>query len=442
LARKLLLAATTTGYQTREFAAAAERAGVELVFATDRCKGMDDPWGDHALWVRFQDPAGSARRILPELGDIAGVLAVGDRPAPLAAEVAIRLGLPFHPPSAVAAARNKFSAREHFRAAGLAVPEYFRVPTGEGPEPALERAQWPCVLKPLGLSGSRGVIRASTPAEFRAAFARIAALLEAPEIRRLRDDADTYIQVESYIPGREYALEGLMTGGRLTTLALFDKPDPLEGPFFEETIYVTPSRAPEAAQQAIVEAVTRAVAALGLTDGPVHAEARLNERGAWVLEVAARPIGGLCSRALRFAGGWTLEDVLLRQALGETPSPLEPATPASGVMMIPIPKSGVFESVAGVEEARRVPLIEDVVITAKQGQALLMLPEGYSYLGFIFARGGQPAAVESALRAAHAALHFEIATRLPVLRPTPSTSAAQSSAEAAPPHRRNTAPSA
>ena len=264
------------------------------------------------------------------------------------------------------------------------------------------------MLKPLSFAASRGVIRANDPSEFVAAFARIRRLIE-PE-------RETSLQVENFIPGREFALEGLLTGGRLQRLALFDKPDPLDGPFFEETLYLTPSRQPISAQQAICDATQRAVEALGLTHGPVHAEMRVNSEGIWMLEVAARPIGGLCSRVLKFEPSGSLEEVVLRHALGQDVSGCRLAPGAHGVMMIPIPRAGVYTGVEGLEDARQGAGVEDVVITAKEGQKLLPLPEGASYLGFIFARGRSPDAVELALRQSHGRLRFQLAPALPVVK--------------------------
>jgi biotin carboxylase len=251
------------------------------------------------------------------------------------------------------------------------------------------------------------VIRANHPAEFVAAFRRIAKIGE-------RD-----IQVESYIPGREFAVEGLMTGGKLQTIAIFDKPDPLEGPFFEETIYVTPSRETAAVQAALIETTARAAAALGLRHGPVHAELRYNDEGAWILEVHARPIGGLCARAIRMADGIPLEEMILVHALGGNVWMAQVDGPASGVMMIPIPgQGGIYQGTKGSERALAVADIEDLIITATEGQLLVPLPEGSSYLGFIFARGETAEAVELALRRSHAELRFHIATALETFRPS------------------------
>ncbi len=357
------------------------------MLATDRCHVLEDPWADDAVPMQFNDQV-DAR------GPFDGIIAVGDEPAVAAAHAARRLGLRFHPPEATIAASNKNLSRSRFSSAGLLTPEYVL----DGPP-----LRYPCVLKPIGLSASRGVIRANDPAEYRAARERIEKISDGP------------IQVEDYIPGREFAIEGLVASGQLQTIAIFDKPDPLEGPFFEETIYVTPSRESPEVQRAIRETAQRAISALGFTDGPVHGEMRVNDRGVWMLEAAARPIGGLCSRVLRFDDGAGLEEILLKHALGELTSPLHLTRGAHGVMMIPIPRPGVFLEAKGVEEAQSVGGIESISITAKPGQQMLPLPEGASYLGFIFARADHPAAAIEALKCAHSALRFSFASTLPIV---------------------------
>ncbi len=410
---RLLLFAATTGYQTRLFADAAKRLGLKVTLATDRCHVLDDPWGDHAIPVRFEDPQ-AAREAVVGLGPFDAIVAVADRPTLAAALTAEALGIPYNSPASVAAARDKYRARQLYQAAGLPVPAFERLRLDEDPGAAAGRVSYPCVLKPLGLSASRGVIRANNAAEFVAAFQRIKTLLDGVDVAILREEQHGFIQVESYIEGREFAVEGLLMDGRLQVLAIFDKPDPLEGPYFEETIYVTPSRAGRDVERALIAAVQRAVTALGLTRGPVHAELRYDGTHAWILEVAARPIGGLCARALRFEGGRPLEELILRHALGEDVGDARLADAASGVMMIPIPKGGIYQGVAGVAEALQVAGIEDVIITAKEGQEILPLPEGATYLGFIFARGALSDQVERALRDAHGRLRFAIATTLPV----------------------------
>ncbi|MGH9438233.1 MAG: ATP-grasp domain-containing protein, partial [Terriglobia bacterium] len=353
-----------------------------------------------------------------------GMVALGDRPAPTAARACRLLGLPFHPPAAADACRDKYASRERLRKAGLNIPAFERFPISADPREITGSGGpgvgFPCVLKPLALSASRGVIRADNAKEFIASFERIRALLRLPEVQVMREETSGYLQAEAYIEGREVAVEGVVDRGRMKILAIFDKPNPLEGPYFEETIYVTPSRLANAAQREIEETLHRAIAALGLFHGPFHAELRWNERGAWPLEVAARSIGGLCSRALRFtvpggADSISLEQLLIELALGHDVTGVRREETASGVMMIPVEREGIYEGVEGLEAARRTPDVEDLIITVAPKQSLTPLPEGGCYLGFIFARGRSAENVENALRAAHRQLHFGLAAALPVV---------------------------
>jgi biotin carboxylase len=260
------------------------------------------------------------------------------------------------------------------------------------------------VLKPLRLSGSQGVMRADDAAELVFAIGRLTFLLQS-----LYDGSEAipYL-VEDYLPGVEVALEGMLDREQLHMLALFDKPDPLEGPFFEETIYVTPSRLPKETQAAIARETAEAARALGLQWGPVHAELRVNERGVWLLEIAGRSIGGLCARTLRFGVDTSLETLILRQALGMDLGTLQREQQARGVMMIPIPGEGLLRAVAGVAQAKAVAGVDEVEITAPLNNMLKPLPEGDSYLGFIFARAATPQEVEQVLRQAHGKLRFEV----------------------------------
>ena len=421
--KRVLLLATTTGYQIRSFGDAAHAVGATLMLATDRCDQLDDPWADRAIAVRFLD---DSHAIEAAVADCVAqkpdaVLAVGDQPTVLAAHVNAALGLPGNPPAAAARSRNKLQAREAFSRVGLLTPEFQAFSLQEDPAALAADADYPAVLKPLALSGSRGVIRVNTPAEFIDAFLRLRALMMSVDIRLERDAAHGAALIESFIPGVEFAVEGVLSRGEFQPLTIFDKPDPLDGPFFEETIYLTPSQQPPAVQQQLVDAVGAATRALGLQHGPVHAECRVNDRGVYVLEVAARPIGGLCAKALRFDrpdGGSTaasLEEVLLRHALEEDVRGFTRERPASGVMMIPIPGRGIFRDVNGVDAARSVGGVDEVRITTKPDSLLVPLPEGRSYLGFIFAHGETSREVERALREAHAQLRFVIDREVPII---------------------------
>jgi biotin carboxylase len=416
---RVILFSTTTGYQVRAFDEAAVALGVELQLATDRCDQLDDPWRDRAIAVRFHEPAAAVDAIVAfsRTNPVDGVLAVGDRPATMAATVAEALGLPWHSHASAQNSLNKLETRRRLREAGLPGPDFGVIGSEEDLPTWADRG--PVVVKPVALSGSRGVIRADTPATLRRAWERVSLLLAQPDIRAMRSPDIAAILVETFIPGREYAVEGVLSHGRLQVLAIFDKPDPLYGPYFEETLYVTPSRAPQHVLRAMEGAVDAACRALGLTHGPVHAECRVNDQGVFILEVAARPIGGICARALRFNGphgeSATLEALLLRHIIGERVDRWMREPGASGVMMIPIPGAGVLRGMNGADRARAVPGVDAVVLTAKIDQTLVPLPEGATYLGFIFARGESASDVESALRAAHACLEVKMDRAIPVV---------------------------
>ncbi len=407
---RLLLLLPTTTYRTEDFLDAARTLGVDIVCASEKPSTFEAHAPDHLLTVDFADPDAAAARVaeLAARRPLNAVVGVDDLTTVAAAAIAERLGLRSNAVAAVAAARDKYQMRQCLAAAGLPIPRFRRIALKDDPLLAARGVAFPCVVKPLALSASRGVIRANNVDQFIAAVRRIGALLQRDDVAAVGDPAQ-YLLAEQYIPGVEIALEGLLVGGVLHTLALFDKPDPLEGPFFEETIYVTPSRLPAAVQGAIEQVTARACAALGLVEGPVHAELRVNDTGPWVLEVAARSIGGLCSRTLRFGTGMTLEEIILRHALGWPIASLVRERRPAGVMMIPIPRAGRLAAVRGVDAAAAVAGIEEVAITAHVGQDLVPLPEGWQYLGFIFARADTPEAVEAALRDAHARLAFQIA---------------------------------
>jgi len=420
---RVLIVSTTTGYQLRSFGDAAAKAGIDLMFATDRCHQLDDPWRDAAVAVRFHDEKASLRAVVDAAAvkRIDGVIAVGDRPVVLAAQIAQELCLEGNPVTAAAASVNKLGSRRCFVNSGLRAPWFFDA----HPRTRLSRdsrVRYPCVIKPLGLSGSRGVMRANSPSELDGACERLRSLLSRVDVRAIRTGLEDVVLVEGFIEGREFAIEGVLTDGLLQPFAIFDKPDPLDGPFFEETIYVTPSTLDEDTQRAVFDQVQRAVDALGLTSGAVHAECRVGPEGIFILEIAARPIGGLCSKVLRFttAGGSevSLEEVLLRHAAGEDVFRFVREPRAAGVMMIPIPRRGLLKRVRGTEEAAAVAGVEDVRITAKPDQLLETLPEAGSYLGFIFARGDTSSEAVGSLKRAHALLQFDIASAIPVGRET------------------------
>lgn len=406
----VLLLGTPGSYRLRPFLDAAAQLGVRASTAVDM------PWelaadGRHGRGFPFAevetcvDLIGDLHLTLP----LNAILAVDDSGSLLAAAASLELGLPHNSPEAALAASNKYRMRRVLAEGGLNCPRFRLVTADMDPLDAAANVGFPLIIKPLEANGSQGVMRIDNQEELPKAVARLAAIIGG-DPGQLRPD----FLMESYIPGVEVAVEALAHGSSLTVLAIFDKPDPLEGPFFEETIYVTPSRMAVDAQEAVHRSTQQAAAALGLGFGPIHAEMRINDEGVWILELAGRSIGGLCSRTLRFDAGVSLEALILQQACSLPLSLHRNRDTAQGVMMIPIPESGILCAVDGVCKAEAVDFVNDVEITALPGTSLQALPEGNSYLGFIFANGPDPEPVEQALRDAHACLDIRIEPEIPL----------------------------
>ncbi|MBI3598385.1 MAG: ATP-grasp domain-containing protein [Nitrospirae bacterium] len=407
---RILLLIPTISYRASDFLTAAYKLGVKVIVASNERPTLEDIVPGHTLTIDFQNLHESVNKVILFAKDhpLDAVVSTDEEAVVLAAMISGHLGLAHNPIFATEATRYKDQLRRILTSAGIPTPRAVCFSITDPLEDIAQKISYPCVLKPIHLSASRGVIRADTPEEFKSGFLRITKILTDPEIVRLGKEAAQKILVESFISGEEVALEGLLQNGRLFVLALFDKPDPLNGPFFEETIYVTPSQLPPIVQEKIAACTQQACAAIGLKEGPIHAELRVNEKGPFIIEVAARSIGGICSRTLRFGLGVSLEEIILRHALKMPIDSLQTQQDASGVMMIPIPHAGILADVQGVKEASRVTGIEGVTIMIRRKQKVISLPEGRRYLGFIFARGASPSNVEAALRKAHRALKFKI----------------------------------
>lgn len=412
--QRVLLLASTRAYNAGDFAAAGERLGVEVVMGTDRCHVLAEVWPEGALALPFDDVDAAAAEIAAHAADapLDGIVATDEVTAVIAARAAQRLNMRFNPPEAARIAGDKLRAREVLTAAGLRQPAFASMPAGAVEARLPAGLEFPVVLKPLHLSGSRGVMRADGPDDFARRHARLARLLADPEVREKVPEASATVLVESFVAGPEVAFEGLLVAGELQRLAIFDKPDPLDGPFFAETIYVTPSTLDVRVQDAVAAEVAAVARAFGLVEGPVHAEIRIAADGPVVLELAARSIGGLCNRTLQFATGLRLEDVIMAHASGRGVDDLALRDRASGVAMLPVPESGVLRAVEGLAWARNVDGIDDVVITVELGETLVPLPEGQSYVGFVFATGDDTDEVTRALRDATALIRLDIAPML------------------------------
>ena len=409
--KRVLLLMSPATYRAGAFLSAAKKLKIEVIVGIDLPEQLSDYW--HVpLGLDFLNPDASVRTIVEfvQKQPIHAIVSVDDSAVEIAARAGAALGLAHNSPQAAEAARDKLLMRTLMSEGDAPCPVFRSFSLSADPAWIATQVTYPCVLKPLRLSGSRGVIRADNTSEFITAFHRLKRLL----LSEGYAEEETFILVEDFIPGFEVALEGILTHGQLKVLTLFDKPDPLDGPFFEETIYVTPSRLSAKVQQNIAQCVAIAAASLDLREGPVHAELRVNEQGPWMLEIAGRSIGGLCSTVLEFGSGICLEELILRNAIGQEITSIEREQHAAGVMMIPIPSAGMLKAVLGVEEAEQVPLITGVEITAKLNHPLVPLPEGATYLGFIFARGDRPSEVEEAIRRAHGLLQFDIRREIPV----------------------------
>jgi biotin carboxylase len=405
-AARLLLVAPPNSYRTVPYLEAARRQGVTALVASEGKFSLVSEIAE-GLHVDLEDPAAVERLLAASAANpFTGVVATDDTSVELASRVAEALNLPHNPPQAARLSRRKDLSRQALSAAGVPVPR-FRVIDLQRPMPfPFDGLEFPCVIKPLSLSASRGVIRVDDADKLAAACSRVGRILAA---EKTRDSfAASHLLIESFVSGPEIALEGLLHRGRLNVLAIFDKPDPLEGPFFEETYYITPSRHDEETSTRICRRVEEACQALGLREGPVHAEVRIRQGDGVIIELASRTIGGDCARLLRFGTGQTLEDLVISHAVG-APLPVLPQEGGAGVLMIPIPEAGILRRIEGIAQARAVPWIDDILISIREGYELVPLPEGASYLGFIFAHAPTPAEAETALREAHAKLKIVVA---------------------------------
>jgi biotin carboxylase len=412
---RVLLLLPTTGYRSEAFVQAAIRMGVDVTAASEKPNALARMNPSGLLTLDFKNPQVAAQQAVEfsKSYPIDAVVPVDSKVVAVGAAIGEALGLRHNSVDSANAAQDKRDMRQRFDQAGVPSPRFWIGSLHEDPLALASRVEFPCVVKPLALAASQGVIRADDTGQFVLAVDRLAAILKR-EYRHLRADDDASSRsagqflIETFVEGPEFALEGMLSRGELHVLALFDKPDPLDGPFFEETIYVTPSRLAARRQTEIADCAAIAARSLGLTEGPIHAELRLTSDGPSVIEVNPRSIGGLCSRMLRFGTGCSLEELIIRHALEGGFELPQRQSPAVGVMMIPTPQSGRLAETLGLESARAVSGIEEITISAHPGQRLVPLPEGAQYLGFIFARAESPAAVESALRESHAQLNFVI----------------------------------
>lgn len=407
--KRLLLISHHNSYRIAPYIKAARNLGLEVTIASQ---------GKHSLvtevasgiHIDFNDANSALNEILKEHRSkpFAGILGSDDQTVELAAHVAKALNLPHNPPAAALCSHRKDLARAQLALAHCPVPMHCLLDLTSAIKKQMAGLPWPCVLKPLNMSASRGVIRTNNEDEFIAACERLRPILATTQ----GEFEQTHVLIEEYIDGIEIAYEGFLQNGQLETITIFDKPDPLVGPYFEETIYVTPSTLSNELQRSIKEVIQEACKAYGLVTGAIHAECRIDsENKIWILEIASRTIGGDCARMLDNEN-FGIEELAISLAISR---PVEVVMPeqARGVMMIPIRQKGLLKRVEGLLEANKVKHIDKIDIIINEGHELIPLPEGNQYLGYIFASADTAEQVTAAIREAYAQLKFVTA---PVFR--------------------------
>ena len=404
---RVLIIAPHGSYRTSPFIKAANNLNVDVLIASQGKHSIVSDYVD-GLHIDFQNQEQAIEIILAEakIRSFSGVIGTDDTTTELAAKVANKLSLSHNDPQAVNVAQRKDLARLSLKKSKVKIPEFDILTTEQSFTEQNIKVNFPAVIKPVALSASRGVIRVNNELELQQAVERIKNMLL--EEKQIAQSIRDILLLEEFIPGKEVAIEAMLHNGELDILTIFDKPDPLNGPFFEETYYITPTSFSSDVQKEIKQTVLESCQAYGLSEGPIHAECRINDKGIWILEVAARSIGGMCGRLLSLGTGYSLEELVLLHAMGERVD-IKIHESAAGVLMIPIPSAGILKRVEGLLEAQRIPYISDLSIEVRDGYELVPLPEGNSYLGFIFAEAPTVEEAEQALRAAHACLNIVVA---------------------------------
>ncbi len=397
----LLLIAHPNSYRIAPYIKAANRMGVNVTVASEGKHSLISEIAS-GLHITFDQPRQTVATILQahKQTPFSGILGSDDHTVELAAMVAELLQLPHNSPRAAFCSQRKDIARAELALSACPVPLHCLIDLQQPLQKQMAGLPWPCVIKPLNMSASRGVIRADNEAAFMAACQRIKPIIQENQ----HDFTRHHVLVEEYIDGVEIAFEGYLHNAQLHPITIFDKPEPLIGPFFEETIYVTPSRLEADLQAKILQRVQQACDAYGLTTGAVHAECRIDERDIWILEVASRTIGGDCARMLDNKN-FSIEELAISLAI-DAPIKAELPDQARGVMMIPIKEKGLLKRVEGLLAARDVPHIDQVEMIIPPGHEMIPLPEGNQYSGYIFASGQTPEQVTAAIKQAYAKLKF------------------------------------
>ena len=396
----VILIIPSASYRTGPFMNAIKKLDLKVLVISDKSQVFSGKYPDNLIIINFnhwKDKSVEISKWAKNNG-LKAVIGVDEESIVLAANLSNFLNVDHNSIESVLLTKNKYLMRTELIKTGLCSPWFKIFSIYESSNKIINEISFPCVIKPTFLSGSRGVMRVNTKKELSEGIKTLNELLSLDELRKRGGKQSDYIMIEEYIPGKEVAIEGIVSEGKLTMLAIFDKPELLEGPTFEETIIVTPSVLTKKIQYSLLETLQVVVKALGIVKGPVHAEARINRNGNYILECASRSIGGLCSKVLEFQGGISLEELILRSYLGRNIEKSKLIGNARGVMMMPTEKKGILKEIGGVKDALVVKGVTDLQITVKPGEKLQPLPKGDRYLGFIFAGGNNQEFVINALK--------------------------------------------
>lgn len=402
LGKRLLLISHHNSYRIASYIKAAKNLSLDVTIASQGKHSLVTEVAD-GLHVNFDDTESALKEIIKENNKkpFAGILGSDDQTVELAAQAAKVLHLPHNPPEAAQYSHRKDLARAKLTLADRNVPFHCLLNLTKPIKNQIIDLPLPCVVKPLNMSASRGVIRVDNTEQLKVACERLRPILaDSPNIFE-----QTHILIEAYIDGIEIAYEGYLQNKKLNTITIFDKPDQLTGPYFAETIYVTPSSLDNDLQLAIKMEIEKSCKAYGLVTGSIHAECRIDKNNkVWILEIASRTIGGDCARILD-NNNYSLEEMAILLSIGKNIT-IKKSKKARAVMMIPIKQKGLLKRVEGLSLANKVKHIDSIDIIINQGHELIPLPEGNQYLGYIFSSADTSEKATEAIRMAYDILTF------------------------------------
>ena len=370
--KKLLLVIPENSYKSNDFVVAAEKLGIDFLIITDS-EQVSSKFSDTVIINKFD--AELNKNNLKKLKDVTHVLPVDHSALKFSGYLVDLLEVKGNKLESINLSMNKYESRKIFNSL-LDIKVNNEIIKNIDDVNTFINKNGTSVLKPIYGTASKSVLKINNVEKNK------------EQIEKLMQDCfDQDLVIEEYIDGKEYALEGTIINSELKKIVIFDKPVEYKHPYFEESIYITPSELSSEAEKRVVSIVDKACKKIGLEDGPVHVEFKINENQIFIIEINPRMIGGLCSRCLSFGlFKVSLEEIILHAFMNNELKNIELLNNYVGVLMIPTPKSGKFISI-NKEELEKIPNISNVEITVPEGSDLLEPPYGDKYLGFAFSQG-------------------------------------------------------